>query len=70
MHTKFIPKRGHCRSLGNRGRHREILPPKIALFIFFEKLKEAAFKVLHKNSLRDHAPHSGGKHNFIKNSKK
>ena len=52
-----------------RGRHREILPPKMALFGFFETLKEAAFKVLHKNSLRDHAPHSGGKHNFIKITK-
>ena len=53
-----------------RGGHREILLPKLHFFGFFEKLKEAAFKVLHKNSLRDHAPHSGGKHNFIKITKK
>ena len=49
----------------HRGRHREILPSKWHFFGCFEELKEAAFKVLHKNSLRDHAPHSGGKHNFI-----
>ena len=53
----------------HRGRHREILPRIAALSRIFEKLKEAVFKVMHKNSLRDHAPHSGGKHNFIKVTK-
>ena len=53
----------------HRGRHREILPPIAALFRIFEKLQEAVFKVMHKNSLRDHASHSSGKHIFIKGSK-
>ena len=50
----------------HRAGHREILPPKLHLFGFFDKSKEAVFELLHKSTLRDHAFCCSGKHIFIK----
>ena len=43
-------------------------PPKWHFFGRFEKPKEAFFELLHTSTLRGHAPHSSGKHIFIKNN--
>ena len=45
-------------------------PPKLHVLGFFEKIREAVFKLLHGSTLRDHAPHPSGKHIFVKNTKK
>ena len=44
-------------------------PPTLHVVGLFEKLREAVFKLLRKRTLRDHAPHSSGKHIFIKGTK-
>jgi len=53
----------------HRAGHKKILTHKAASFRYRLGAKRSLLKLLHKNNVRDHAPHASQKHIFIKNIK-